>query len=122
MRKISKKIRIISLVLFLGLLLLVGTAKIKKTNEAKTAKIFYENHYHKVLRAAHGNNLDMYLEEQNDKEIIVYLSNLVVYNSKEMVEILKEMPCNLSKSKLIIKPKAPYGPKDYSYIVNCVEP
>lgn len=119
MKKHLKVILGLLLVFIVVLLILTGN---KTTHEAKIAEIFYEEHYYKVLENIYGENLDRYFEGGHNSEILVYLNNLVVYKSNEMIERLKEIPCNLSKSSLVIKAKAPYGPKDYTYVIHCVKP
>ena len=118
----NKTIRVIAVILFVGVLISLGLSREKESSEAKIARLFYENRYYVVLERIYDENLGRYFREQQNSEIVVYLNNLVVYKSNEMIELLEEMPCNLSKSSLIIKAKEPYGPKDYTYIVHCLEP
>lgn len=118
----NKTIRVIAVIVFVGLLILLGLSRNKESNEAKIARLFYEDRYYIVLEKIYDENLGRYFREQQNSEIVVYLNNLVVYKSNEMIEVLQKIPCNLSKSSLIIKAKEPYGPKDYTYIIHCVEP
>ena len=118
----KKHIKVVLVLLLIFIVVLLGLMRNKTTNEAKIAEIFYEENYYKVLENIYAENLDRYFEEQHNSEIIVYLNNLVVYKSNDMIEVLKKLPCNLSKSSLIIKAKAPYGPRDYTYVIHCVEP
>lgn len=121
MRK-SNFTKVVVFLLLLIILVFLGLSRNKKTNEAKIAEIFYEKHYYKVLENIYGENLGRYFDEGHNSEIIVYLYNLVVYKSNDMIEILKELPCNLRKSTLVIKAKSPYGPKDYTYVIHCLDP
>lgn len=118
----SKHFKIFALMLLVAVLMLVGLSYKEKSNEAKIAKIFYEDNHHKILTGVYGENLPKYFESEDVQEIIINLDNLVLYNSQEMIESLNNLDCKLSKSKLIITPKSPYGPKDYSSVIHCIKP